>query len=142
MGHRSGPLGFTLRAAALVLVAAVAPTRAASPSPAVSEPVLPDESRYVAWLDGPLPADAPGGTTISIGAYIADASGGNGPAGTAIQAKLYSSFTDIDPSVAPASRTGPATSRPRSSSRVAWAISSTSCQVPAAPRPGVRRLML
>ena len=88
---------------ALLLVAALAvPARAATPSPSASDVVPPDELRFSAWLDQPLPESAPSGASINVGAFLADSTGRVGLSGTAMQARLHSAAPDVEPTVAQA----------------------------------------
>ncbi|TAL05295.1 MAG: hypothetical protein EPO00_13245, partial [Chloroflexota bacterium] len=98
---RANRLVMPLIGALLVATLAV-PTRAASPSPSATDLVPPDEVRFSAWLDQPLPESVPSGASITIGAFLADSTGRVGLSGTAIQAKLHSASPDVDATVAPA----------------------------------------
>lgn len=95
---------------ALLLVAALAvPARAATPSPSASDVVPPDELRFSAWLDQPLPGSAPSGASITVGAFLADSTGRVGLSGTAMQARLHSARQTSNRPSRQRSRTGRAT---------------------------------
>jgi hypothetical protein len=95
---------------AMLLVAIAAGTAIAAspgPSPAATLEPLPtgDEVAGRAWLDAPLPADAPAGSTIVVGALVVftDPVGGAGLVGGAtLRARLYPAQGDAPASVATA----------------------------------------
>jgi hypothetical protein len=91
-------------AAAMLVVAAVAPgaLAAASPSPGASSPASeqpPDRPPFEVWLDRPLPADASPGDEVDVGATIWDRLGGEIPRmGATIVLRIVSADGAVPPS--------------------------------------------